>query len=171
MPSCAAYAGVFTTPLPWREPSGPVPWSPQPRGGEHEGSHGILVSHTKNTRGRAMRNLRMGTRIRVSICVIIPALGLWVSALGPAHAEPSAECRDLAARFANAAAALDLPSLAGLMTCVSTEIQDRAGGTGPAPPPRSSEDAPPPLPTRERDQWPPPAPWGGAWPPAAPWDR
>ena len=90
-----------------------------------------------------MRNLRMGTRIRVSICVIIPALGLWVSALGPAHAEPSAECRDLAARFATAAAALDLPSLAGLMACVSAEIQDRAGGTGPAPPPRSPEDAPP----------------------------
>ena len=88
-----------------------------------------------------MRNMRMGTRIRVSICVIIPALGLWVSALGPAHAEPSAECRDLAARFATAAAALDLPSLAGLMTCVSAEIQDRAGGTGPAPPPRSPEGA------------------------------
>lgn len=118
-----------------------------------------------------MRNMRLSTRTRVSICVIVPALGLWVSEFNPAHAEPSAECRNLATSFANAAADLDLRSLAGLMACVSAEIQDRAGGTVPAPPPQSPEDAPPPPPTRERDQWPPPAPWGGAWPPVPPWDR
>jgi hypothetical protein len=122
----------------------------------------------------------MRTKARVSIYVIVPVLGLWVSGFDPASAEPSAECRDLAAQFAKAAAELDLRSLAGLMTCVSAELQDRAGGPAPAPSPRSPEDPPPdpapakptsPPPTRERDQWPAPAPWGGAWPPAAPWDR
>ena len=118
-----------------------------------------------------MRKMRMGRRTRVSICVIIPALGLWVSALGPAHAEPSAECRDLAARFANAAAALDLPSLAGLMRASVPRYRTARAARGLPPHHGSPEDAPPPLPTRERDEWPPPAPWGGAWPPAAPWDR
>lgn len=127
-----------------------------------------------------MRNLRLSTRVRIYIAVVVPALNLGFLALDPASAAPSAECRDLAARFASAAAELDLGSLAGLLTCVSAEIQDRTGGPAPAPPPRPDEDAPPipapaqppsPSPPRERGQWPPPAPWGGEWPPAAPWDR
>jgi len=122
----------------------------------------------------------MGSRTRASIYVVIPVLGLWVSGFAPASAEPSAGCRDLAARFATAAAELDLRSLAGLMTCVSAEMEDRTGGPALLPPPYPPEDAPPdavpapapePQPTRQRDQWPAPAPWGGAWPPAAPWDR
>lgn len=156
------------------------PWSTHNGGAEHGVSHGILPCRDKRVRGHAMRNTRMSTRTRVSIFVIVPALSLWFSGPGPASAEPSAECRDLAVRFANAAAGLDMTSLAGLMACVSAEIQNRTGGTAPAPPPGPPQEAPPvpapaqppsPPPTRERGQWPAPAPWGGAWPQAAPWDR
>lgn len=124
-----------------------------------------------------MKSVRMSTRPRVRICIIVLVLGLWLSGLGSAGAELSAECRDLAARFAKAGAELDLRALAALMTCVSAEIQDRTGGTAPAPPPSPPEEAPPapapaqpmwPPPTSQRAQWPPSAPWGGPWPSVGP---
>ena len=122
----------------------------------------------------------MRARSRVSLSIIVAALGLGLSGMDPAGAEPSAVCRDLAVRFANAAAQLDTRSLAGLITCVSAEMQDRTGGPAPAPPVVSPEvpqptpaaaQSPPPPPNSERGAWPPVAPWGGDWPPAAPWDR
>ena len=113
----------------------------------------------------------MRPRPRVCICGLALALGLWVASLGPARAEPSAECRDLAARFANAAAALDAGALAALITCVSGELQDRTGGRALAPPPSPPEVAPPPPPpppsgriSAFRETWPQSAPWGGEWP-------
>jgi len=126
----------------------------------------------------------MCTRPRVRICVIVLAVGLWFSGLGPANAEPSARCRDLAARFANGAAELDPGALAVLITCVSVELQDRTGGPALAPPPSPPEVAPPPPPeptpptppppppppppsgriSAFRQTWPQTAPWGGEWP-------
>ena len=120
-----------------------------------------------------MKSVRTSMRPRVRICVIVLAVGLWFSGLGPASAESSAECRDLAAQFANAAAALDLGALAGLITYVSVELQDRTGGPALAPPPRPPESIPPspppapppsPPPSSFREAWPPSAPWGQAWP-------
>lgn len=120
----------------------------------------------------------MSARTRVSLCFVAPALGLAILGQGVAAAEPSAGCRGLAARFANAAAELNTSSLAGLITCVSAEIQDRTGGPAVTPPPGFPEATQPapaqatPNPgTSERGAWPPPAPWGGDWPAAAPWDR
>ena len=122
----------------------------------------------------------MSARTRVSLCFVAPALGLAFLGPGVAGAEPSAGCRALAARFANAAAELHTSSLAGLITCVSAEIQDRAGGPAVTPPPGFPEATQPvPAPAQatptpgpsERGAWPPPAPWGGDWPAAAPWDR
>lgn len=118
-----------------------------------------------------MKSVGVSTRPRVRRCVVVLTVGLWFSGLGPASAEPSAECRDLATRFANAAAEVDLSELAVLMTCVSAEMQDRTGGPVVAPLPGSP--APPPAPpmTNERGQWPPSAPWGAPWPSGGPSDR
>ena len=117
----------------------------------------------------------MSTRSRVSICGLGLTLGLWLSGVGSASAEPSAQCRDLAARFANTAAELDLGALAGLITCVSLELQDRTGGATLTPPPRPPESippspppAPPPSPGNFREAWPPSAPWGSPWPSVGP---
>lgn len=128
-----------------------------------------------------MREMRLRTRVRLHAAAIVPALSLvFLLGLGPARAETPAECRDLATRYAEAPAELDLRSLAGLLTCVSAEIQDRAGRAEPAPPSESpveaapaSVPAPPPAPTplRARDEWPAPVPWGGDWPPSSPWER
>jgi hypothetical protein len=120
----------------------------------------------------------MGTRPWARLCVVVLALGLWLAAPAPAIAEPSAECRDLAARFATAATELDLQALAGLMMCLSAEMQDRTGGSiGISPP---GFPAPPPSPPRAREpgewspsQWPPSQPppsppWGPSWPPMGP---
>ena len=122
----------------------------------------------------------MSARTRVGLCIVVQAVGLAFSGLGVAGAEPSAGCRDLAARFANAAAQLDTRSLADLLTCVSAEIQNRTPGPAPAPPtgsleatqpaPAPAQPTPPPR-VSEWGAWPAPAPWGGNWPPAAPWDR
>jgi hypothetical protein len=140
-------------------------------------SRGSLSGRDTKVGGRAMKSLHMGTRYRVRICVIALALGMWLSSLGPASAEPSAECRGLAARFVNVAAELDLRELAGLVTCVSAEMEDRLSGTAPAPPSSPPEEAPPapapaqpmwPAPTGVREQWPPAAPWGGPWPSEGP---
>ncbi len=125
-----------------------------------------------------MKSVRMRMRLRVRSYGLLLTFGLWVLEPGSARAEPSAECRDLAARFATAAAALDLGALAGLMMCVSTEIQGRMGGTALPPPPSPPEVAPPPPPTplpslppppaserisAFRPTWPASAPWGGEW--------
>ena len=118
-----------------------------------------------------MGSARASTRSRVRICVIVLVVGLWFSGLGPASAEPSAECRDLATRFGNAAAELDSRALAGLMTCVSAEMQDRMGGPAAAPPPASPALRPSPPQTSDRGQWPPSAPWGSPWPGVGPSDR
>ncbi len=114
-----------------------------------------------------MTSVRMGRRPWVRLCGVVLVLGLSLSSPGPVYAEPSAVCRDLAARFATAATELDLQALAGLMTCVSAEMQDRTGGPMVVPPP------PPPAPTRgpgewPPSQWPPSSPWGSPWPPVGP---
>ena len=120
----------------------------------------------------------MGTRPWPRLCVVVLALGLWLAAPAPAIAEPSAECRDFAARFATAATELDLQALAALMMCVSAEMHDRTGGPIVAPPP--GFPTPPPLPPRAREpggwsqsQWPPSQsppspPWRPSWPPVGP---
>ncbi len=127
-----------------------------------------------------MRDMRLRTRVRLHAASVGAALSLVFLGRGPGLAASPTECRDLAARFAEAPADLDLQSLAGLLTCVSAEIQDRAGGP-PSPTPSPPEEAPAPTqtpappqaspPPRARDQWPPPVPWGGDWPPASPWER
>ena len=125
-----------------------------------------------------MTSVGMGTRPWPRFCVTVLALGLWLAAPAPASAEPSAECRDFAARFATAATELDLQALAGLMMCVSAEMQDRTGGPIVSPPPGFL--APPALPPRAREpgewsqsQWsqspsPSSPPWGPSWPPIGP---
>ncbi len=112
------------------------------------------------------------TQLRVRLCVVALAFGLWLSVPAPAFADPSAVCRDLAARFATAATELDLQALAGLMTCISAEMQDRTGGPIVVPP--SGVPAPP-LPPRSQQsggwpssQWPPSPSWDSSWPPVGP---
>jgi len=115
-----------------------------------------------------MTSLCTATRPWIRMGVVVLAFGLWMAAPAPASAEPSAGCRDLAARFAAVAAELDLRALAGLMTCVSAEMQDRTGGSAAAPAP--GVPAPPPSPpsTRDYGNWPQSAPWGQPWPPIGP---
>jgi len=114
-----------------------------------------------------MTSVRMGRWPWARFGGVVLVLGLCVSAPGPATAEPSAVCRDLAARFATAATELDLQALAGLMTCVSAEMQDRTGSPmviappPPSPRPREPGEWPP-------SQWPPSSPWGSPWPPIGP---
>jgi hypothetical protein len=120
----------------------------------------------------------MGTRPWARLYVVVLALGLWLAAPPLAIAEPSAACRELAARFATAATELDLQALAGLMTCLSAEMQDRTGGPIVVPP--AGSPAPPPVPPRAgepgewqqsqwpQSQWPPSPPWGPSWPPTGP---
>jgi len=160
-------------------------WSTHP-GVQNMGSHiAPCRAATRESGGRAMKSVRTRTRPRVRVCGLVLALGLWLSGLGSASAEPSAECRDLAARFANAPAELDLGALAGLMTCVGAEMQDRTGGRALPPPPRPPEPVPPspppapppspapapppsPPPSSFREAWPPSAPWGSPWPSVGP---
>ena len=75
-----------------------------------------------------MTGVCLCTRPRVRLCLVALVFGPWLSVPAPALADPSAVCRDLAARFATAATELDLQALAGLMTCISAEMQDRTGG-------------------------------------------
>jgi hypothetical protein len=141
-----------------------------------------------------MKSVRTSTRRRVRLCGLVLTLGLWLSGLGSANAEPSAECRALAVRFGAAAYELDAGALAGLIACVSVELQDRTGGPAlppprppalppppsselpPTPPPPASEPvrpppaplAPPPPPSARISSfpqaWPQSQPWGGDWP-------
>ena len=117
-----------------------------------------------------MKSVGMRTRPQVRIWILLLALGLWVAVPGAAGAEPSPECRDLAARFSNPAVALDVGALAELMSCVSNEIMYRTGGTAPVAPNPPVEVAPPPppppppLPSSFREAWPASAPWGSPWP-------
>ncbi len=120
-----------------------------------------------------MTGVCLCTRPRVRLCLVALAFGLWLSVPAPAFADPSAVCRDLAARFATAATELDLQALAGLMTCISAEMQDRAGGPIVVPP--SGVPAPPPSPSSARQsggwpssQWPPSPSWDSTWPPVGP---
>ena len=115
-----------------------------------------------------MKSVAMSTWPRVRISVIVLALGLWLSGVGPASAEPSAGCRELAARFANGAAELDLSGLASLVTCVSAEMQGRTGGPVAAPPPEPPAPPPSQPSSSFRETWPAPAPWGGG-PWGGPW--
>jgi hypothetical protein len=115
-----------------------------------------------------MKSVRRSTPPRIRLGGLALALGLWVSGLGSASAEPSAGCRDLAAHFATAAAELDLGALAGLMTCVSAEMQDRTGAPV-VTSPRGSPASPSAPRTGDRGEWPPPPPWGSPWPSVAPW--
>ena len=131
----------------------------------------------RELRGRAMKSARTLRRPRARIWAVVVALGLWAAASGAASAEPSAECRGLAARFAESADGLDLSALAWLMTCVSNEMSGRTGGAAPVPPPPPPAVAPPPQPSPPpqppppppppssfREEWPQSAPWGNPWP-------
>jgi hypothetical protein len=116
-----------------------------------------------------MKSVGMRTRPQVRIRILLLALGLWAAVPGAAGAEPPPECRDLAAGFANPAVSLDLGALAALMSCVSTEIAGRTGGTAPVPPPPPPEVAPPPAPSPPPPPPPPPSSFREAWPASAPW--
>lgn len=121
-----------------------------------------------------MKSVRRRRRPRVWIWSLVLVCCLWGAAPVAVGAQPSPECRDLAARFADSPDALDVGALAELMSCVSTEIMYRTGGTAqpPAPPPvevappppPSSPPPPPPPPSSFREAWPPSAPWGSPWP-------
>ena len=136
-----------------------------------------------------MKSVRRSTRHRVRLCGLVLMLGLWLWGLGSASAEPSAECRALAVRFGAAVYKLDVGALAGLIACVSAELEDRTGSVAvappapPTPPPPPSPALPPtppppaPAPTRPP---PPPAPtppppearissFTQTWPSAQPW--
>jgi hypothetical protein len=131
--------------------------------------------------------MRIG--IRVGVCTIPLLLWLTLWAVPGTEAEPPEACRDLAARFAAAPEQLDLKALATLGTCLTTEIGERVGVTGPpaAPPPPQVGTPPPPAPqgeasppasqpeisppqARQYGQWPPPTPWTGSWPSPGPWE-
>jgi hypothetical protein len=110
-------------------------------------------------------------RTRACIRIISQAvvLGLWLLGAAPANAEPSADCRALAVQFGNAADALDLGALAGLVTCVSAEMQKRTVGAAPVSPPSQPAAAPASSSSSAfRQTWPPSAPWGGEWPGVGP---
>jgi hypothetical protein len=127
-------------------------------------------SHANRSRSRVtgpgVKRMRTRTRTWVRICAILLVLGLWLSGLRPVSAEPSAACRALAVRFADAAAGLDLKGLAELMRCLSVEMQDLTGGPEGARPAESAQ--PPPRPTGDRGQWPASPPWGSPWPSEGP---
>jgi hypothetical protein len=110
--------------------------------------------------------MRTGAGIRISLALA----ALWLTAWGAdlAHAGPSDACRDLAAHFANSAEQFGLGSLASLITCVTAEIQDRAGDAESVPPSAPQQDTSP-LPAPELQAATPPAREWGAWPLRAPW--
>jgi hypothetical protein len=130
----------------------------------------------------------MRIEIRVGACTILLLLWLTLWAVPGAEAEPPEACRDLAARFAAAPEQLDLKALATLGTCLTNEIGERVGVTGPpvAPAPPQGETPPPLAPpggtsppasqpeisppqARQYGQWPLPAPWTESWPSPNPW--
>jgi hypothetical protein len=122
----------------------------------------------------------MGRVARLGICsaVVILCLGSW--GVGLADAEPSDACRDLANRFSEASEDLDLISLTSLITCVTTEIQERLPVANSTPQPVPQEAVPPPpapaqqtlLPSRQDwGAWPSPAPWSVSPPQSSPWDK
>lgn len=128
----------------------------------------------------------MRTRIRLGATAIVLLLWLTLWGVREAEAEPSESCRNLAARFAAAPEQLDLKALATLGTCLTTEIGERVGATGPSaapqegtptppvpqggasPPPAPQQETSPPQ-ARQYGQWPPPAPWAESWPFPNPW--
>jgi hypothetical protein len=69
----------------------------------------------------------MRTAMRLSACSVCVLLGLPSWGFDAVTAEPSAFCRDLAARFANSQMHLDVRSLARLGTRVITELGEVAG--------------------------------------------
>ena len=130
--------------------------------------------------------MRIG--VRVGACTILLLLWLTLWGVSGAEAEPSEACRDLAARFAAAPEQLDLKALATLGTCLTAEIGERVGVTGPSAtsPAPQGETPPPPAPqggttppasqqgisppqARQYGQWPLPAPWMESWPSPNPW--
>jgi len=158
-------------------PSVPLASSTHPREQAWGSYLASCPAAARELRGRAMKSVRALRRPRARIWALAFVLGLWAAAPGAASAEPSAECRGLAARFAESAAGLDLSALAWLMTCVSAEMSGRTGGAAPvptspppevAPPPQPlpppQPSPPPPPPSSFRETWPASAPWGGPWP-------
>jgi hypothetical protein len=128
--------------------------------------------------------MRTGTPLGAGAIFLL----LWVTPWGvrEAVAEPSESCRNLAARFAAAPEQLDLRALAVLGTCLTTEIGERVGATGPSTAPQEEAPTPPapqvgasPLPAPRQEapppqarpygEWPPPAPWTENWPSPNPW--
>lgn len=128
----------------------------------------------------------MGIGIRLGAGAIVLLLWLTLWGVRGAEAEPSEACRNLAARFAVAPEQLDLKALATLGTCLTTEIGERVGATGPSgtpqeetptppapqgrasPPPASQQGTTPPQ-ARQYGEWPLPAPWMENWPSPNPW--
>ncbi len=130
----------------------------------------------------------MGIGIRIGAGAIFLLLWLALWGVPGVEAVPPEACRDLAARFAAAPEQLDLKALATLGTCLTTEIGERVGVTGPSAAPASpqGETPPPPPPqggasppasqpgtsppqARQYGQWPLPAPWTESWPSPNPW--
>jgi len=116
-------------------PSVPLASSTHPREQAWGSYLASCPAAARELRGRAMKSVRALRRPRARIWALAFVLGLWAAAPGAASAEPSAECRGLAARFAESAAGLDLSALAWLMTCVSAEMSGRTGGAAPVPHP------------------------------------
>ena len=127
----------------------------------------------------------MRTAMRLSACSVCVLLGLPSWGFDAATAEPSAFCRDLAARFASSQMHLDVRSLARLGTCVTTELGEVAGTAEPStappggtsspslpvevlPPPTSGGGIGSPLP-RQFGAWPLSAAWIEHWPWSNPW--
>lgn len=74
----------------------------------------------------------MGTAIRLSDCSVCVILGVASWGFDAAAAGTSASCRELAARLASSQTQLDAGSLARLGTCITTELVEVAGTTGPS---------------------------------------
>ena len=125
--------------------------------------------------------MRQTARFGICSSIVFFCLAFWM--VGLANAEMSDVCRDLAARFADPSQQLDLNSLASLLACVTTELQDRVVAAPippqpvrqvappPPPPPPAPEQQTPPPPRQEWGAWPSPAPWGVYPPQSSPWDK
>jgi hypothetical protein len=122
----------------------------------------------------------MRTVVRLGICSAIVILWLASWRVDIASGESSEACRNLATQFAEASEELDLSSLASLITCVTTEIQQRLPVANNTPQPVPQEAAPPPpapaqqISSPQRQDygaWPSPAPWSVNPPQSSPWDR
>jgi hypothetical protein len=113
---------------------------------------------------------------KIPICVwsLAAVLGLAVLEVGGVSADPSPDCRNLAAWFATKPAQLSTKLLSALGDCVMQEIQTRAESQEPTHPPETQEGSPasqgPSLDSPGWGPWDPPAPWKDDAAKTTPWD-